>query len=56
MSCIGKNVPDGIKVLPFDLTSAAEDLQSIVNEAWGSFNGIDYVVSNAGELRPDSQI
>lgn len=49
-SCIGKNAPDGIRVLPFDLTSENEDLQSVVNRAWGAFNEIDYVVNNAGEL------
>ena len=49
--CVGKHAPDGIEVLPFDLTGSIDALQQAAEQAAGAFPGspVSYLVHNAGE-------
>lgn len=48
----GPNAPDGVVILPFDVSSPTEELEKVVSKADGAFGGIDYIVHNAAYARP----
>ncbi|XP_031478079.1 uncharacterized protein LOC116249091 isoform X2 [Nymphaea colorata] len=54
----GKHVPDGVKILPLDLTSGDESLREAVRQAESFFSpaGIDYMVHNAAYERPKTAV
>lgn len=58
MFCIleGKNVPDGVKILPLDLASGESSLKEAVEKAEFFFpaSGVDYMIHNAAYERPVS--
>ncbi|OVA11070.1 Short-chain dehydrogenase/reductase SDR [Macleaya cordata] len=51
---VGKHAPDGVKVLPLDLTSGEESLREAVQKAESFFpdTGVDYMIHNAAYERP----
>ncbi|XP_068661900.1 uncharacterized protein [Aristolochia californica] len=51
---VGKHVPDGIQVLPMDLSSGESSLIEAVKKAESFFPGVDYLVHNAAYERPKS--
>ncbi|KAI3955216.1 hypothetical protein MKW98_020849 [Papaver atlanticum] len=44
---VGKHAPEGVKVLPLDLTAGEESLKEIVMKAQSYYNGVDYMIHNA---------
>ncbi|RZC81524.1 hypothetical protein C5167_044106 [Papaver somniferum] len=46
---VGKHAPEGVKVLPLDLTAGEESLKEIVRKAQSFYpaNGVDYMIHNA---------
>ncbi|KAI3948380.1 hypothetical protein MKW92_044253 [Papaver armeniacum] len=51
---VGKHAPDGVKVLPLDLTAGEESLKETVMtaESYYPANGVDYMIHNAAYERP----
>ncbi|XP_010258508.1 PREDICTED: dehydrogenase/reductase SDR family member 7 isoform X1 [Nelumbo nucifera] len=51
---IGKHAPDGVMVLPLDLTSGEDSLSEAVQKAESFFSGagVDYMIHNAAYERP----
>ncbi|KAF8402368.1 hypothetical protein HHK36_013323 [Tetracentron sinense] len=51
---IGKHAPDGVKILPLDLTSGEDSLRIAVQKAESFFPGagVDYLIHNAAYERP----
>lgn len=58
MICIllGKHAPDGVKILPLDLTSGEDSLRKVVDVTESLFpdSGVDYMIHNAAYERPVS--
>ena len=54
----GKHAPDGVKVLPLDLTSGEDALREIAQKADLCFpdSGVDYMIHNAAFERPVSEL
>lgn len=52
----GKHAPDGVKVLPLDLSSGEDSLRQAVEKAESFFpdSGVDYMIHNAAYERPVS--
>jgi dehydrogenase/reductase SDR family protein 7 len=52
----GKYAPDGVKILPLDLTSGEDSLRKVVDIAESFFpdSGVDYMFHNAAFERPVS--
>ncbi|KAL5566695.1 hypothetical protein UlMin_029859 [Ulmus minor] len=50
----GKHAPDGVKILPLDLTSGEDSLRDAVQKAESFFDngGVDYMIHNAAFERP----
>ncbi|EXB88158.1 Dehydrogenase/reductase SDR family member 7 [Morus notabilis] len=50
----GKHAPDGVKILPLDLTSGEDSLREAVEKAESFFpdSGVDYMIHNAAFERP----
>ncbi|KAI3880053.1 hypothetical protein MKX03_003874 [Papaver bracteatum] len=44
---VGKHAPEGVKVLPLDLTAGEESLKEIVMKAQSYYNGVDFMIHNA---------
>lgn len=53
-SLAGKHAPDGVMILPLDLTSGEDSLGKVVEKAESFFNsaGVDYMIHNAAYERP----
>lgn len=53
-SLSGSNVPEGVVILPMDITAGVEALKEVVKEANSAFGGVgvDYMVHNAAYIRP----
>lgn len=54
----GKHAPEGVKILPLDLTSGEDSLREAVQKAESFFpdTGVDYMIHNAAFERPVSEI
>ncbi|XP_027350336.1 dehydrogenase/reductase SDR family member 7 isoform X2 [Abrus precatorius] len=54
----GKHAPDGVKILPLDLTSGEDSLRKAVEKAESFFpdSGVDYMIHNAAFERPKTSI
>ncbi|XP_058756121.1 uncharacterized protein LOC131629352 [Vicia villosa] len=54
----GKHAPDGVKILPLDLTSGEDSLRKVVDVAESLFpdSGVDYMIHNAAYERPKSSV
>lgn len=54
----GKHAPEGVKVLPLDLTSGENSLREAVQKAESFFpdSGVDYMIHNAAFERLVSEI
>ncbi|KAI3894413.1 hypothetical protein MKX03_016919 [Papaver bracteatum] len=44
---VGKHAPEGVKILPLDLTAGEESLKAIVMKAHSYYDGVDYMIHNA---------
>ncbi|XP_043711687.1 dehydrogenase/reductase SDR family member 7 [Telopea speciosissima] len=55
---VGKNAPDGVKILPLDLASGEEALREAVQKVESFFSGagVDYMVHNAAYERPKTGV
>ncbi|RDX91998.1 yqjQ, partial [Mucuna pruriens] len=55
---IGKHAPDGVKILPLDLSSGEDSLREAVEKAESFFpdSGVDYMIHNAAFERPKTSI
>ncbi|KAK7394641.1 hypothetical protein VNO78_15174 [Psophocarpus tetragonolobus] len=54
----GKHAPDGVKILPLDLSSGEDSLRKAVEKAVSFFSdsGVDYMIHNAAFERPKTSI
>nr|AFK41837.1 unknown [Lotus japonicus] len=54
----GKHAPDGVKVLPLDLSSGEDSLRQAVEKAESFFpdSGVDYMIHNAAHERPKTSV
>ncbi|CAI8613299.1 unnamed protein product [Vicia faba] len=54
----GKHAPDGVKILPLDLSSGEDSLRKVVDVAESLFldSGVDYIIHNAAYVSPISSI
>uniref|UniRef100_A0A0D6R7P8 Ketoreductase domain-containing protein n=1 Tax=Araucaria cunninghamii TaxID=56994 RepID=A0A0D6R7P8_ARACU len=54
----GKNAPNGVMILPLDLTAGARAIEEAVRKAESFFNGagVDYMVHNAAHERPKTSV